>query len=116
MDSKKPGVFLGSSCSSTMDHIPKELQIAFQRMWRLGFGAFHHVHVREGRLVLDPPFRVVRHARFSNARAKPHGSALALQKEHLAFQREIVAIGNGVIEVVKIHEGLPVDLEIDERL
>jgi hypothetical protein len=39
-----------------------------------------------------------------------------LKQEHLAFQREVASIGNGVIDIIKVHDGLPVGLEIQEQL
>ncbi|MEX0678369.1 MAG: hypothetical protein WD063_14910 [Pirellulales bacterium] len=38
-----------------------------------------------------------------------------LKREQLAFQRELAAIGTGVIDVIKVHDGLPVGLEFREH-
>lgn len=99
-----------------MEQFPPDLRYAFQRMWQLEYGTFRGVHVRDGLILLDPPFRVVRSARFSEAAAQKRSGSFPPRKEHFAFQRELVAIGDGVIEVIKVHDGLPVGLEIDEQL
>jgi hypothetical protein len=38
----------------------------------------------------------------------------SLKAEHIRFQQELASIGDGVIDVVKVHDGLPVGLEIHE--
>lgn len=101
-----------------MEQFSPNVRYAFQRMWRLGYGTFRGVHVRDGDLLLTPTFRVVRTARFPEAATNRHSavaSTVPLKREHVAFQRELAAIGNGVIDLIKVHDGLPVALEINEQ-
>ena len=100
-----------------MEQFSPSLHSAFQRMWRLGYGTFRDVQVRDGELVLDPPCTVVRTARFSET-AVPGRSVpeFRLRREHAAFQAELQKIGTGRIDLIKIHDGLPMSLEITEQL
>jgi hypothetical protein len=97
-----------------MDQFSPNVRYAFQRMWRLGYGTFRGVHVRDGDLQLDTPFRVVRSVRFPDE-ATTRRDLAPVKREHFAFQRELKTIGTGVIDVIKVHDGLPVGLEIDEQ-
>lgn len=102
-----------------MEQFSPNLRYAFQRMWQLGYGTFRGVYVCDGDLVLDPPFRVVRTARFPESvttRRPEADGTFPLKREHFAFRREVASIGNGVINMIKVHDGLPVGLEIDEQL
>jgi hypothetical protein len=49
------------------------------------------------------------------SRCKPTSAEYALKREQLAFQRELMTIGTGVIDIVKVHDGLPVGLEFHEQ-
>lgn len=99
-----------------MEQFSPSLRSAFQRMWRLGYGTFRGVHVRGGELVPDPAYAVVRTVRFPESpvpcRSLPD---VPLKREHVAFAAELQAIGDGIIDVIKVHDGLPVGLEISEQ-
>jgi hypothetical protein len=101
-----------------MQQFSPNVRYAFQRMWRLGYGTFRGVHVRDGDIVLDPPFRVVRTAKFPESTTSRRTNGVAefpLKPEHIAFRNELVSIHEGVIDVAKVHDGVPVVLEIDEQ-
>lgn len=88
------------------------------RMWRLGYGTVRGLHVRAGDPLFDPPPIVVRTVRLSEAgppRCKSANANFALNREQSALQRELAAIDTGVIDVIKVHDGLPVGLEIHEQ-
>ena len=93
------------------------LRQLFQQLWRTGFGTFRGVHFRDGDPLFDPPFHVVRKAR-TTEQAWPHRGSLAaeftLKREHIRFIEELVAAGNGVVDI-KVVKGLPVDLDIHEQ-
>lgn len=107
---KKPDATAGS--------LSPNLRRLFNRMWRLGYGTFRGLHVRAGDPQFDPPPIVVRMARCdatSTARHEASNLDFVLKREHLAFQQELAAIGDGVIDVIKVHDRLPVGLEMREQ-
>ena len=76
------------------------------------------LHVRAGDPLFDPPPLVVRTVRLSEAGPSCRNAAnadYALKREQIAFQRELAAIDTGVIDVIKVHDGLPVGLDIHEQ-
>lgn len=89
-----------------------------ERMRRLGYGTIRGLHVRAGDPLFDPPPLIVRAIRLSEVGSSHHesvGAEKALKREQIAFVRELAAVGTGVIDVVKVHDGLPVGLEIHEQ-
>ena len=101
-----------------MERFSENLRYIFARMWRMGYGTVRGLHFRDGEPLLDPPFDVVRTVRLPAA-SPPRPLAVSLQcpvkREHFAFQQELAAMGTGVIDVIKVHDGLPVGLEIHEQ-
>jgi len=105
----------GTSAGSPSPNLRRLLD----RMWRLGFGTIRGLHVRAGDPLFDPPPLVVRTVRLAEAATRRRESASAdclLKREQTAFQEQLASIGSGVIDVIKIHDGLPVGLEIIEQL
>lgn len=101
-----------------MEQFSENLRYVFNRMWRMGYGTVRGLHFRDGDPLLDPPFDVVRTVRLPDSsppRQLVITSHCPPNREHFAFQRELAAIGTGVIDVVKVHDGLPVGLEIHEQ-
>lgn len=93
------------------------LRRLLERMRRLGFGIIRGLHVRAGDPLFDPPPTVVRSIRLAeldsdHSRSLPE--EFVLNREQLAFQRQLALIDSGVIDVIKVHDGLPVNLEIRE--
>jgi len=89
------------------------LRYIFDYMWRMGYGTIRGLHVRDGDLLLDPPFHPVRKARLSEdawPRCKSAHPDYALKREHIRFSEEIA----GVVDI-KVVKGLPVDLDIHEQ-
>ena len=103
---------------ATAGSLSPNLRRLLDRMRRLGYGTIRGLHVRAGDPLFDPPPLVVRMVRLTEAgppcRELP-SVEYALKREQIAFQRELVAIGTGVIDVVKVHDGLPVGLEFHEQ-
>ena len=94
------------------------LRRVFNRMWHLGYGTFRGLHVRDGDPLLDPPPIVVHMCRCDAASTTRHEAVVpdfVVKREHLAFQQELAAIGDGVIDVIKVHDRLPVCLEMREE-
>lgn len=103
---------------ATAGSLSPNLRRLFNRMWRLGYGTFRGLHVRAGDPLFDPPPLVVRMARCdatSTTRHEASNPDFVLKREHLAFQRELASIGNGVIDVIKVHDRLPVGFEMREQ-
>jgi hypothetical protein len=68
--------------------------------------------------VFDPAPHIVRTVRLAEAgqlRSEPTNADYPLKREQLAFQRELAALGTGVIDVIKVHDGVPVSLEFHEH-
>jgi len=107
---EKPGATPGSF-SPTFRYV-------CERAWRLGYGIFRGLHVRAGDPLLDPPPIVVHMFRCDAANTTKNEAvvpAFVVKREHLAFQQELAAIGDGVIDVIKVHDRLPVCLEMREE-
>lgn len=106
------------NASATAGSLSPNLRRLLDRMWRLGYGTIRGLHVRAGDPLFDPPPLVVRSLRLSGCGATCRERAsgdYSLKGEQIAFQRELATIGTGVIDVVKVHDGLPVGLEIREQ-
>lgn len=103
---------------ATAGSFSPSLRYVCERAWRLGYGIFRGLHVRAGDPLLDPPPIVVRMFRCDAASTTNHEAVVpdfVMKREHLAFQQELAAIGDGVIDVIKVHDRLPVSLEIHEQ-
>lgn len=89
------------------------------RMRHLRYGTISGQHVRAGDPHFDPPPTVVCSVRLAEAgtpRREPAGNEFQLKREHIALQQQLAAIGTGVIDVIKVHDGLPMVLEFREQL
>ena len=111
------------SCTATSGVLAKSLspnlRHLFDRMWHLGFGTIRGLNIRAGDPLLDPPPLVIRTIRLADAGPPNQASAVsdfALKREQIAFQRQLAAIDAGVIDVIKVHDGLPVSFELHESL
>lgn len=91
------------------------LQSLMNRMWQMGYGTLRRVPIHNGDIATDPTYEVIRTVRFTSPAAERPDPAVPLKPEHFAFAAEVQSIGNGVIDVIKVHAGLPVSLEISER-
>lgn len=98
----------------TSQSLSPNVRHLFDCMWHMGYGTIRGIHVRDSDLLLDPPFFLVRKARLSGGSWPRRANAnadYALSREHVRFLEEVTAIGTCVIDV-KVHDGLPVDLDI----
>jgi len=71
-----------------------------------------------GNPVFDPPPLVVRTVRLSESDScapKPAREDFSLNRQQIALVRQLAAIHTGVVDVIKVHDGLPVGLEIHEQ-
>lgn len=101
----------------TAGSLSPNLRRLLDRMRRLGYGTIRGLHVRAGDPLFNPPPLVVRMVRLAEAGPpcrEPASAEYALNREQIAFQRELAVIDTGVIDVIKVHDGLPVGLEIHE--
>lgn len=86
---------------------------------RVRFGRIEALAVRGGQPVLDPPPRVVRAVRLAQIgpmRPEPAGAQYPLNRAEIALVAMLSAIGTGLIETIKVHDGLPVALDIHEQM
>lgn len=112
---RPPGV--SAAAVSTSRSLSPSVRHLFDDMWRMGYGTIRGARVRDGDLLLDPPYIPVRKARLSEEPWSRCGSAhadYALKREHIRFLEELTAIGSGVVDV-KVVKGLPIDLDIHEQ-
>jgi hypothetical protein len=103
---------------ATAGSLSPNLRYVCERAWRLGYGTFRGLHVRAGDPLLDPPPTVVHTFRCDAATTTKHEAPIpdfVIKREHLAFQQTLAAIGDGVIDVVKVHDHIPVVLEMGEQ-
>lgn len=106
-----------TSPDATVGSFSPNLRYVCERAWRLGHGTIRGLHVRAGDPLLDPPPIVIRMFRCDAASTTTHEAVVpdfVVKREHLAFQQKLAAIGNGVIAVIKVHDRLPVNLEMRE--
>ncbi len=92
------------------------LRRLLERIWLMGYGVVRGLHVRAGEPLFDPPPEFVRAIRLTDA-PQPRRSTsgeFSLSAEQIALKRELDALGDGIIDVIKVHEGLPVNLEVRE--
>lgn len=85
----------------------------------VNFGRIEELAVRGGDPVFDPPPRVVRAVRLAQPGPSRHQSTRTpstLRREEIGLVQELATIGTGVIHVIKIHDGLPVALEIHQQV
>lgn len=93
------------------------LRRLLERMWKLGFGIIRGLHVRNGDPVFDPPFSIVCSIRLADDgmdRPRTISGEFVMNRAQRALQRQLALIGTGVIDVIKVHDGLPVNLEFRE--
>lgn len=112
---RPPGA--GAAAVPTSRSLSPNLHYIFDYMWRMGYGTIRGLHVRDGDLLLDPPFLPVRKARLSEEawpRRKSANADYPLKREHIRFHEELVAFGTGVVNV-KVVSGMPVNLDLYEQ-
>lgn len=86
-----------------------------ERMRTLGFGIIRGLHVRAGEPVFDPLpviVRVVRTTEPPPGPPRPAPESFVLCREQQTFLRHLTDLGDGVVDLIKVHDGLPVQLEI----
>ncbi len=113
-DERHPGEQPDANAGS----LSPNLRHVCERVWQLGFGIVRGLHVRAGDPLLDPPPNVVCTFRCDATTATKQEHVVPtfmLKPEHRAFQQKLAAIGDGVIDVIKVHDRLPVSLEVREQ-
>jgi len=86
-------------------------------MQGLNYGRIEMLLIRGGEPVLDPLPRVVREIRFgkeNGARPEAVKADFALKSEVVEFFGLLDSVGDGVIERIDVHEGLPKGMAIRE--
>ena len=86
---------------------------------RVKFGRIEALAVRGGEPVPDPPPRVVRAVRLAQlgpTRPEPAAVGCPWKRAEVALVETLATIGTGLIETLKVHDGLPVALEIRQQV
>lgn len=86
-----------------------------ERMRTLGFGTIRGLNVRNGEPLFDPlpvVVRVLRTAEMPPVTNRLSPGSYSPCREQLACLRHLAEIGDGVVDVIKVHDGLPVQLEV----
>lgn len=106
----------------TMTHpISDDLSPARQHliaiMRELRYGQIHDLTIEAGEPVLDPLPRLVRAVQIcGQGRVLRRGGPCSRLKPHLLeLFDEFDALGTGVIDIIKIQDGLPVHLQVEIR-
>ncbi len=89
-----------------------------ERAWQLGYGTIRGLHVRAGDPLLEPAPELVRMARCDSSKpGRDESSCLTFgfKPEHFVLQQHLATIRDGVIDVIKGHDRLPVCLEMREE-
>ncbi len=84
----------------------------------LGFGRIEGLIIRNGQPVLDPRPRIVRAVKIKGRNGPRKESRLAdfqLKAELVEFFGHLTSIGNGVIELIEVRDGLPCHFMIPEE-
>src|SRR5690606_520613 len=88
-----------------------------RRMQQTGYGAFRNVPVRGGEPQFEPPFVTVTKLRLPRGPAfRPESVSddFLLKRNVVEFFEYVRSLETGLIETLKIQDGLPVDVEFVE--
>lgn len=99
-----------SSLSKTQSRLVSEMQ-------RLDYGDIYELHVRNGKPIFEPMPKSKRKVNLEAMcnKPKPISTDFALKALVLLLFEEMAIVGNGIISVIKIADGLPVRVEWDEN-
>lgn len=106
-----------TNCAPSNSDLSPAYRGLLESIRQVNFGRIEGLVVRGGEPVLDPPPRVVgaiRLAQRGPSRPESAGAQCHWKREQFALVQELAAIGTGVIRTIKVHDGLPVALEIHE--
>lgn len=101
------------------DQLTPARQRLVRLLQRLNFGTIHHLPIRRGEPVLEPPLRIIRRRKSGTSEPVHPGASLkdfALKSQWLAFFDDLDAIGDGQILRIEVAHGLPLIHEFEERL
>lgn len=86
-------------------------------MQKLGFGKIKHLVVTDGEPVMNPPPKVFRHQRLtgaSGAGANKRRGDFILKRPLVEMFEAFDRLGNGIVDTIKVHDGLPCGFDIEE--
>jgi hypothetical protein len=98
----------------TIDDLSPARQRLVALMRDLGYGQIRDLRIEHGEPIFDPPPCVVRAVQVGAGRVRlPRGGPGYRLKPHiLDLFDEFDALGTGVIEAIKVQDGLPVHLQV----
>ena len=88
-----------------------------ENMQKLAYGRFKHLIIVNGDPLISPPPRRYRDRRLTGANGGRREAALAdfvLKQRLVALFDELDRIGNGVIAVLEVRDGLPYGMTLEE--
>ena len=86
-------------------------------MQELGYGRVKRLIVSGGEPIMDPPPRVLRHKRLTGTKTvKPdtRRGDFILKSQLVELFGEFDRLGNGVVDTIKVQDGLPCGFDIEE--
>lgn len=86
-------------------------------MQQLGYGRIKRLIVSGGEPIMDPPPKVLRHKRLTGTRrTRPDAQRgdFILKRQLVELFDEFDRLGNGVVDTIKVQDGLPCGFDIEE--
>jgi hypothetical protein len=86
---------------------------------RLNFGCIRALHFQDGEPLFEPPFDIVRTVKFSgDNRPRPELGVVdfPLKRALIEFFACLTELDTGIVEVVKIQHGMPVQMDVRDEL
>ena len=111
---------MGSTCLQGQirkSDLPAECRSFVEDMQRLNFGRYENVPIRDGLPRLDPKprrIRSLRPGRDNRPRSEAHLDDFVLKEQQADFFRLLDEVGNGVILVLEIKDGMPCHMTVEE--
>lgn len=92
-------------------------QMLLTEMQRVNFGRLEGLRVREGKLIMSPPPRVIRDVKIGGENGRRSEASLqdfALKKEVVELLVQIAHLNNATIHRIEVKHGLPFKMTIEE--
>jgi len=104
--------------NSTLNGITYNRRRLVETMLEMNFGQIEELHIKAGEPVFDPPPKIISEILLG----KENGASPHLKKTNFTLKRHVIEmfevmdrIGDGVIHVLAVQNGLPVRLRLEKR-